>query len=120
MMSKAYMTAKRVWRFKVNTQAARMLQYKLVWEFKCNWLINVQSESSKSKCVHIFANHAASPTRPELRNSGDHISLARRLIDNLRKQAGQFVLPDPGATSDNTLTTRTHSRKQTENTHALV
>lgn len=30
-MSKAYMTAKRVGHFKVNIQAARMLQKKLAW-----------------------------------------------------------------------------------------
>lgn len=69
--------------------------------------------------MHIFANHAASPTRPELCNPGDHISLSR-LIDSLRKQAVQSVLQDPGAISDNTLTAQMLSRKQTENTRRLL
>lgn len=60
------------------------------------------------KCVHI----SASSTRP-----GDHISLSQ-LIDRL--MAVQFVLQDPGATSDSTLAARTLLHKQTENTRTLL
>lgn len=55
---------------------------------------------------------SASSTRP-----GDHISLSQ-LIDRL--MAVQFVLQDPGATSDSTLAARTPLHKQTENTRTLL
>lgn len=61
-----------------------------------------------NQCVHIFLQARLQKFCPKLRNPGDHISLSQRLMDSLRKQAVQFVLQNPGATSDNTL-----ARKQT-------
>lgn len=63
--------------------------------------------------MHVCESQAAFPTPLQLCNLGDGISLSSRLMDSLRKQAVQFVLQDPGATSDNTLA-RSQANRQGE------
>lgn len=75
----------------------------------------MQSRRWKLKCVHL-------PSIPlELCNPGDHISrehnFVKQPVDGFPKCAIQFVLQDLGGSSNNMLTVRALSFKQTENMH---